>query len=802
MRVSYNWLRDYLDLDLPPKQLADRLTMVGLEVEELKYRFAYLDRALVARVSAVEDHPKSDHLKVCTVETSDGGECFQVVCGAPNVRPEMLSAYVPAGTELPGGTVGEREVRGIKSSGMLCSEAELLVGPDASGIISLQSTCRPGEPLTEALKLDDWIFEIGITPNRPDCLSVLGIAREAAGLMGRRLKYPEINIQEEATPVEEITSVEILAPDHCHRYVARVIRGVKVGPSPFWMVDRLASAGIRSINNVVDITNFVMMETNQPLHAFDLDLLEEGRIVVKTAEEGDRFTTLDNVERILTPDTLMICDGKRAVGIGGVMGGLNSEIHDGTTNVLLESAYFNPVTTRRTSKTLGLSTEASYRFERGADPLGQSMAADRATALIAELAGGQVAAGSIDVHPRPPESVTIDFSPARCNAFLGTDFSPKRMTASLSGIEIKVSGSGEALKVEPPSFRVDLIREVDIHEEVARLCGYYQVPATIPVTSEEPQPLDPSLLLRNDIRDILEGLGLSECVTYSFQPEKYPDILRLPEDDPRRRTVRIINPLSEDQALMRTTMAPGLLEVLRRNQSFNVPDVALYEIGAVFFQREGEELPEERLALGGILSGSRSELNWHQRVEAVDFYDLKGVVEDLLEELRLPDVKYAAGKAPSFFDPTISAAVLCSDAYLGSLGRIHPAVADAYDLRSPAYYFEFDLAVIQQNRLGTPIFSSLPRYPAVERDIALVLDRVVEASRVAEFIQGLGEEHLTNVDIFDVYEGQQVGEGRRSLGFRLRYRSPERTLTDEEVNVMHDNITGRVLAEFDASLRV
>ena len=800
MRVTYNWLRDYVDVDLPPTELADRLTMVGLEVEELSDRYDYLSKVVVAEVSAMEEVPGSKHLKRCTVET--GTETLQVVCGAPNVTKGMLSALALVGVELPSGErVAETHIRGVRSTGMLCSEAELLVGPDASGIISLPSTTRPGQGLKEALGLDDWVYEIGTTPNRPDCLCVLGLAREVAGMLGLRLNYPRVEIEEAEVRIEDLTSIEILDPEHCPRYVARVINGVKIGPSPFWMVDRLDAAGVRSINNVVDITNFVLMETGQPLHSFDMDRLAEHRIVVKLAREGDRFVTLDKTERILGPEVLMICDAETQVALAGIMGGLNSEIVPQTTNVLLESAYFNPVSIRRTSKRLGLSTEASFRFERGIDPDVCVFAADRASALMADLAGGRIAAGAIDQHPRPIKSVVIPFSPARCNAFLGTEFDRETLIASLTGIELGVSGTDEDLSVEPPTFRVDLTREVDLFEEVARLVGYDKIPVTLPPVRAGMEPIEPSRLVRAEARAILEGLGLNEVITYSFISEGFCDDLRLPPDDERRNVVRILNPLSEEQSLMRTTLAPSLLEVLRRNQSHNVWDVGLFEIGMVYFQKEGQELPDERLTVGGLLAGSREEPSWSLKAETVDFFDLKGLVEELLDGLNVPETVFESRGCPAYYDLSASATVSTGGRVLGWLGRLSGPVARTFNLRGVPYIFEMDLGSIMLAQKGPRQFTLLPRYPAVERDLAVVLDKEVEAGRICGFIRKLGEEYLTEVFLFDAYEGPQVGEGRKSLAFRLRYRSLDRTLTDEEVNAIHERVTEKVLAAFSAALR-
>ncbi|MBF0529443.1 MAG: phenylalanine--tRNA ligase subunit beta [Deltaproteobacteria bacterium] len=803
MRISYNWLGDYVDLSgVSPGDLADRLTMVGLELEELTDRYKYLNQVVSARITAITEVPGSDHLKICQVDT--GAQIFQVVCGAPNTDIGMISALALVGGELPGGrAVGEVEIRGVRSQGMLCSAAELGLGQDSSGIIVLPPATALGQSLRSVLEIDDWAMELGVTPNRPDCLSVMGIAREVSGILGQPLKYPTIDLLESQEKTQNFTSVQILSPHHCPRYTARLIRNIKIGPSPYWLVDRLTATGVRSINNIVDVTNYVMMEMGQPLHAFDFNRLEEHRIVVRTADEGERFVTLDGVERILGPETLMICDGRQPVALAGIMGGLNSEIVPETTDVLLESAYFNPVSIRRTSKRLGLSTESSYRFERGIDPNLCIAAVDRAAALMAQLADGVVTGGIVDVHPLPPQKQTIPFSPAKCNTFLGTRHSSPEMIRILRGIELDVSGAEPVLTVNVPSFRVDLTREVDLFEEVARLAGFDRVPATLPPARAAAEPISPSRLMRAKCREILEGLGLSETITYSFIDADFCDRLGLPAEDPLRRTVRILNPLSEDQSLMRTTLAPGLLDTLRRNQSHGVWTVSVYEIGMVFERRDGQDLPEEHLIVAGLLAG-RPDPVWYQPTRAFDFYDAKGVVEELGQGLNLFDLAFKPAGCPAYYDQNRSARILTGDRLLGWIGRLSPSVAKGFDLRESGgdpYLFELNLVQMLSAQRGAALFKPLPRFPYVERDLALVIDRNLESAEIIRFASGLGEPLLSEIFLFDAYEGRQIISGSKSLAFRLRYRSWDSTLTDEEVNSVHTRITQAVLSNFSAAMR-
>lgn len=803
MRVSYNWLRDYVDFDLSPSDLADRLTMAGLEVEETLDRYAWMETVIPARVAEVRPHPNSDHLRIAMVEAE--GSKFEVVCGAPNLRPGMISAQAMPGTELPGGrVVEETEIRGVVSRGMLCSEAEMVIGPDASGIIDLTEKARPGQSLKEVLGLGDWIFEIGVTPNRADALSYIGVARDIAGLLGLKLKYPEFSITEDSESIHDLTSVKVFDPDHCPRYAARVIRDVKIGPSPFWMVDRLTAAGLRPISNIVDITNFVLLELGQPLHAFDMDRLEENRIEVMTAEEGDRFVTLDGTERLLGPEMLMICDGRRPVGVAGVMGGLNSEIYEDTRNVLLESAFFNPVSIRRTSKNLGLSTEASYRFERGVDIEGCVFAADRAAALMAELAGGKVAAGVIDEYPVPHKRTVVGFSPAKCNTFLGTDFPEEDILSALENIELQVERSPEGARVEIPGFRVDIEREVDLFEEAARLLGFDRIPASLPPARVEPIPKSPVSRLRGRGRELMIGLGFNEIITYSFIHEEFPDRLGLPAGDPRRRTVRLVNPLSEDQVLMRTTLVPGLIEVLRRNQSYEPWSINLFETGRVFFERPGEDLPEEREALAGLMAGYREPESFHSpRPEPVDFFEIKGRVEQLLRGLGVREIRYDREDLPSYYSSGRSARILSESLPLGFIGRLSPRAAKKFDLRAewgPAgaiYLFEIDLASALEAAGGPVAFEPLPRFPSVERDLTVNVAEEVEASEIITFIRSLGEDRLAEITCLALFDApEKVGAGRKNLSYRLVFRDPDRTLTAEEVNEIHSRTAEKVFAEY------
>ncbi|OQY59878.1 MAG: phenylalanine--tRNA ligase subunit beta [Desulfobacteraceae bacterium 4572_88] len=811
MKVSLSWLRDYVPIEMAVNDLADALTMVGLEVEVVSDRYAYLDTVKVARVVSVRPHPNADKLKICDVDTGAGQ--VAVVCGAPNVSEGMLAPLATPGTVFPDGSVLQKSViRGEASEGMLCSEAELVLGSDKSGIMSLDPGLTAGEPLAKALGLSDAMFEIGLTPNRPDCLSVIGIAREVAAIQGTHVKYPDSSLPEPSPGTEhisEMSSVTIESPDHCPRYAARLLEGVAVGPSPFWLRDRLMSVELRPINNLVDITNFVMMETGQPLHAFDFDQLAEHRIVVRTAEEGEPFTTLDEKERKLSSHMLMICDGEKPVAVGGVMGGLNSEIEDSTTKVLIESAYFSPTSIRKTSKKLGLNTDASHRFERGVDPRGTVMALDRAAQLMAELGGGKLAEGLIDEHPRPSSEKTISLSASDTNRVLGTSLDQEEMARLLTSVEFTVEKADEdTLNVTLPSYRVDVFRPEDLMEEVARLSGYQNIPITFPALPSEARTLSRPLAMRDRMRRMMIGFGFTEAINYSFMSRESCDRLRLGTDDSRRKMLDILNPLTEDQAVMRTSLIPGMIETMHRNIARQNKNLRLFEVGQTFVSKGQTVQPDETEMFVGLWTGTRGDASWHSKETACDFYDIKGLVQGLLEGLRIQDVKFTRIQENAFpyMKPGYTAQIFIPPAQgdeakvLGQVGEIHPEVLRNFDLEQAAFVFELNMAVISPLIPDTKQFRKIPKYPAVPRDITLIVDQHVEAEEILARVRNTGEVLVEDLHLFDVYEGSPIPEGHKSISFRIIYRSLHETLEDETVSRIHKNITDGLVASFNATL--
>jgi phenylalanyl-tRNA synthetase beta chain len=801
MLVSLKWLRTYVRCDAPAEEIASRLTMAGLEVEALSGRGLGLGRVVVGRILGISSHPGAANLRICDVEGGD--RTYRVVCGAPNVALGQTAPLALEGARLADGTeISAAEVRGVVSEGVLCSEAELGLGGDAGGVMILPAGLSPGIPLVEALDLADQILDVSVTPNRGDCLSVSGIAREVSALFGAPWTPPEISIQEPGPPVESLASVTIQDPELCPRYAARVVRGVRIGPSPLWLRQRLEAHGIRAINCIVDVTNYVMLEQGQPLHAFDYDRLEGHRIVVRRARPGESFTTLDGQRHTLRGDMLLICDAGRGVALAGIMGGLNSEITAETTNVLIESAYFQPIGIRRTAKALGLGSESSYRFERGVDPEGLIRALDRAAQLMAEFGKGELARGRLDVYPTPIRRRSIRLRVSKCVRFLGLALSQTEIGRLLASIHLPVRAiDNDSLEVVPPPFRSDLGREVDLMEEVARLAGFDRIPSTLPcarVTAAKPERTQS---FRELAKEGLVGLGFSETISFSFISRQASERLGILPDDRRFRHLPIRNPLTEEQAVLRTSLIPGMLETAARNQRQRKVNLRLFELSKVFFPRGGEDLPEERFNLCGLLSGTRRPASWNDPSGPVDFFDLKGVAEALLSRVGAPESRWSRTSAVPFLQPETAAEIHVADAKVGVLGEVRAEVLEAFEVKGPAFILDLDFDLLQENATDRRTFRPLPRFPEVNRDLAIVVSEDLLAQRVLDFLAEHRPEYAESVVLFDCYRGSQVGAGRKSLAFRITYRSPERSLTDEEVNEIHARVTGKVLAAFEATLR-
>nr|WP_262366773.1 phenylalanine--tRNA ligase subunit beta [Moorella thermoacetica] len=802
LRVPYKWLQQYVDVTLPPAELADKLTMAGLAVEGVEDLTPGFQKVVAGKIKTITPHPDADHLVICHV---DAGRELQLVTGAPNVHEGQMVAVALEGARLPGGREIHRATfRGVVSEGMLCSAQELgldvsLVSPeDREGIITLPPDASPGADAAEVLGLKDVVLVLELTPNRADCLSILGVAREVAAITGAPIHLPATLPGEDGPEITGLATVEITAPDLCARYVARLVQGVRIGPSPAWLQAFLRAAGMRPINNVVDITNFIMLEMGQPLHAFDYDLLEGHRIIVRRAGPGEKITTLDGVERELDPEMLIIADAARPVAVAGVMGGLATEVTPATTNILIESAHFDGASIRRTSRRLGLRSEASTRFERGVNLEGAPAAADRAARLMAELAGGRVAPGRIDCYVKRRQPVTIELRPERVNYLLGTELAPTTMKELLERLHLEVRGEGP-FQVTVPAYRGDLTGEIDLVEEIARLYGYNRIPVTLPgnLTAREKQA--PAQRWEEAGREAAAAAGLAEVITYSFIGPRALDQLRLPEDHPWRHTVKIQNPLREEQSIMRPSLLPGLLEVAGRNASRRVLPVAIYELGRVFIPA-GSRRPGEPLRLAGLVMGTTPR-GWNWPAGEMDFYYLKGILESIFSRLRVRDVSWEASNAYPFLHPGRAATIKAGTRVLGYLGELHPEVLAAVELPARACAFELDWEAAGDQALRVPRYEPLPRFPAVERDLAVVVPATTTAAAVAGVIREAGGELLRAVALFDVYEGAPVPEGCKSLAYSLVYQLPDRTLTDAEVNAAQERIQRALEERLGASLR-
>ena len=824
MKASLSWLKDYVGIENDIEVISEGLTMAGLEVEEVSNRYQYLDKVIVGRVLSVAPHPNADKLTLCTVST--GAEELMVVCGAPNVRADICVPFALPGAELPDGKlISKAEIRGVASNGMLCSKKELCLGTESGGIFIMDNDLVPGTKLVDALNVKDWVFDVSVTPNRPDCMSVIGIAREIAANKGLPLVIPEIEIDDTSSEINSLTSVTVESPDLCPRYTARMIRNITIKPSPFWLQERLMSVGQRPINNIVDITNYVMLETGQPLHAFDYDELNEKRIVVKKAGPNHEFVTLDGKKRTIPHDTCMICDGKKAVGIGGVMGGENSEVTAKTTTVLLESACFSPMSIRKTSKTLGLSTDASQRFERGVDPQGTVYALNKAALLMAELGDGELLSGLIDVNPVPHEVHPIDLSIKKTNRLIGSALSKDEIGGILKSIGFKVKvKDDDTFSVTPPSFRVDVSQAADLMEEVARLWGYDNIQVTLPAISlETPRP-ENEIDMMDRARNIMTGLGFSEVINYSFIEEIAADKLCLNEDDERRAHVPLLNPLSNEQAIMRTSHLPGILDTVKRNISQQEKNIRIFEIGKIFLPREGEKLPYEPEIISAVLCGSLKDASWHENQIPADFYDMKGVLESFLTFMNVSanisytqvfdenDASYLKKDIFGFTALTTpytkpgSTALVAAEfdvkKPLGIIGELHPRAAKHFDIKERVYLFEINLSSLYGLINNNHVARSLPKYPSVARDLTLIVDKSIEAEHIMKKIATCEESLVESVSLFAVYEKTPIPEGKISLSFRILYRSEKETLKDDKVTELHKSLSEKIIDFYNAGLPV
>jgi phenylalanyl-tRNA synthetase beta chain len=799
MKLPLSWLKQYVDVDLPARELAHRLTMAGIEVGEVDVVGGWTE-VFVGRVTDVRPHPNADRLRLCVVTT--GAEEMEVVCGAPNVAADQNICFAKVGANIYNThterqeTLEAAKIRGVESQGMICSAVELGLGDDHSGIIVLPDDAPVGAPLDDYL--GDTVLDLELTPNRLDCLSILGVAHEVAALTGKKVREPETSYEESGAPIADQVNIRVADPDLCRRYTVSLIQGVKIGPSPQWLQDRLTSAGLRPINNVVDVTNFVMLEYNQPLHSFDYDLIKDHTVIVRRARPGEQLTTLDGEERKLSVENLVIADANDAIGLGGVMGGANSEISNGTLSVLLESATFNATNNRETAQSLGLRTEATLRFEKGLRPELAPIALRRATGLIQEVAGGTVAPGIIDiVSDAGIDAPVVPLTSAKIKRMLGMDVEPKQVLEVLDGLGFTWESAGEGdLKVTVPYWRNDVNIEEDLVEEVVRTIGYDTVPTTMLSSPIPFQQSVPIMDLRDQIRDYLASAGAQEVINYPLVTlQQLEEVEQL---DPAALPMRVANPMSTDREYLRTTLRASLLATLASNQGNGSGPFRIFEAGRTFWPRESD-LPEERETVAGVLAGLRRETSWLEDDSLLDFYDAKGIVELILGQLGV-NATYEPVNDPAFH-PGRCAVIKADDAVLGMVGEVHPEVMERLGLESPQVaafelFLEPILAALPELQRQ---FEPLPRYPSATRDLALVMLSDVDAGQVTKLI--MRHRGVDRAELFDIYAGENISEGTKSLAFHVYFQARDRTLTNEEVNRSLDGLLKTLERELKVTLR-
>lgn len=810
MKISLNWLNQYFAKPLPwtPEELAERLTMLGVEVEGVVKKTGDFENIVVAQILEFHKHPNADTLSLCRV--ADGKGERQIVCGAKNFKAGDKVPLALPGAVMPT-PAGEKpfvikvgKIRGVESQGMMCSAKELALAEDAEGLLILPTDAQVGQPFAAHLgrASGDVIYDLEITPNRPDLNSFIGIARELAALSGSPLKTPAVTAPVTA-PDSVSSQVQVRLEDSelCPRYTVRIVRGVKIGPSPDWLKIALESIGLRSINNVVDVTNFVLMECGQPLHAFDYRLIQAKdasvpTIVIRRAAASEKFTTLDGQERTLTDKMLLIADESRGIALAGVMGGQNSEINNDTTDVLIESAYFKPQNIRATSKALDLRTDASYRFERGADIGICDWASARAADLIRQVAGGEILSGLVDAYPNPIAPVQITLRPQKTDQLLGVQIPEEQQAGYLRSLELDVTAAPGQITARIPTFRVDLKREVDLIEEIARLYGVDKIPSTAPRGAIGSHPFDAVYDQMAEIRRILAAQGLNEACGQT-----------LIADIPALNPIRLENPLSSDMNILRPSLIPGLLDSLRHNLHHKNYDVALFEVGRVFLPTVQPPAPgapqkTEARRVAIAMTGARNALFWSggERDAKTDLFDLKGIVETLFEQLALRGLVWTRATAPEQLYVE-SATITLGKQTIGTLGQLHPVRARGYDLRDPVFLAEFDLDLLLARRATSKSFKAIPTFPGIRRDIAMLVPEAVTHENVASAVKQLKPQNLETLELFDVFRGKNVPEGQKSMAYAFHYRNLERTLTDAAVNTAHDRVVAELKTRLNATVR-
>lgn len=806
MLVSYNWLKEFVKIDISAHELAEKITKSGIEVEIVESLNKGVSGVVVGSVLECVQHPNADKLRVCQVDIGEEAP-VQIVCGAPNVAAGQKVAVAKVGAVLPGNfKIKKAKLRGEESNGMICSleelgvETKLVPKEYTDGIFIMPGDAEVGVDALELLNLTDFVLELGLTPNRADCLNMIGVAYEVAAILNEEVKIADIEITPTAEKASDYISVQIESEEDNPYYGAMIIKNVHIEPSPLWMQNRLMAAGIRPINNVVDITNYVLIEYGQPLHAFDYDRLGSKEIVVRRAKQNEEIVTLDDVKRQLNENHLVITNGKEPVAVAGVMGGATSEVQQDTTTILLEAAYFNSQRVRAASKDLGLRSESSTRFEKGIDRNRVYDAARRAASLMAAYAGGEVVTGIVEAGSRTVEEINVSVTQTRINGLLGTNISLDEIGEKLSRLKLPYEQSGETFTVTVPTRRPDITIDADLVEEVGRIYGYDRIPATYPLSEARPGGLTPFQEKRRKVRRYLEGAGLYQAVTYSLTTLEKAKSFSFKKEDVY--PISVAHPMSEDRSTLRLSLIPQLLEVILYNQNRALEDIGFYEIGSVFVNKEQElvNLPEERVYLAGALSGMWNEHPWQGEKKKVDFFVAKGILEGLFAELGLSTrISFESGDV-SGMHPGRTAIIKLDSIKIGLVGQIHPATQKEWDINE-TYVFELDLGKLLEAEVEPTVYSTLPRYPSVTRDIALVIDEDLPAGDLYTVIQEAGGNLLKEVNLFDLYQGERMEQGKKSLAFSLKYFDPERTLTDEEVLKAHENVLKSLEERFGATLR-
>ena len=810
MQVSIKWLKDYIDFTETPEQLADKLTMAGIPVENVVDPGEGLEKVVTGRIEKLEPHQNSDHLQICTMNVGLA-ENIIIVTGAQNVAEGQVVPVAMVGAHLPNGMkISKGKLRGVASNGMLCSAQELkldlekLPEEQKTGIFILPSDTPVGIPAKDVLGLNDVVLEFELTANRADCFSVFGLIREIAAITGNKPHFPEIKVNEDDnTKLNDIFSVEIADPDLCSRFSTRMLKNVKIGPSPEWMQQRLEGAGIRSINNVVDVTNFVMIELGHPMHAYDYDKITGKKLIARRAIEGEELHTLDDTSRKAKGEMLVIADSEKAAGLAGIMGGFETEITDTTTTVVLESADFYGPCIRRTARACGLSSEASGRFERGVDSETTIKALDRAAQLLQEMGACTVCEGIVDVYPNPKQANYVTFTPEQINNHLGTNIAKDVMLNIITSVGFDVTkDENDEITVKVPSWRNDVTCMADISEEIARLHGFDKIKSTLPngVSMQGTQSAKQTFI--DKVKASLSSQGLYETISFALTNEETFNKLNIPQDSPLRKAVPIMNPLSDEYPLVRTTLLSSIFDNLARNLARKNDDVALFEVGSVFFPKAlpVTELPDEVVKIAGAITGRRNAQGWNQTNDMVDFYDAKGIIEELLANLRVTRYTVETGTHYAMH-PGKTALFKKGRDVIATVGEVHPAVLSAYGITKPVYIFELDATIVMKYMAKDLKYKALPKYPATSRDLAMLVDVDVNAADIEKAMTKTAGQNLTQITLFDVYTGKQVEEGKKSLAFSLTFQSNDKTLTDAEIDPAIEKIVAKLQKDFNANLR-